>query len=140
VTGSGGSPIDVCYQMSAPGYGGCPTMWTARMTPDDCCDVDGDAHPGQTAFFTTPIDLLGCLVGLPYDYNCDGAETLQYSNGFMGPCLGEDEPACLASATTGWTIASGIPPCGGSGGLRSCVWGFPRMCSAMSTTTTQGCR
>ncbi|HEY2749022.1 MAG TPA: hypothetical protein VGL86_30585 [Polyangia bacterium] len=43
-----------------------PSGYTADNT--DCDDGDANAHPGQTAFFSTPSHGTGT-----YDYDCDGA-------------------------------------------------------------------
>ncbi len=39
----------------------------------DCDDADGNVHPGQAGFFSTPSHGTGT-----YDYNCDGTRSPQY--------------------------------------------------------------
>jgi hypothetical protein len=48
----------------------------------DCCDSDANAHPGQTAYFTTE-DACGS-----WDYSCDG--TIETPNGQQPSSCGEE--------------------------------------------------
>ena len=71
----------------------------------DCCDLDKDARPNQTNFFTTPN---GCG---RYDYDCSGAPDFEFPSAFTGCTF------------TGVCAANGLGyPCGatGAGG-----WGTP---------------
>jgi hypothetical protein len=75
----------------AAGFSG---VFVANTT--DCCDVDVNAHPGQTAYFTTP-DACGATTqaATPFDYNCDATDE-QQSNG-PTDCL---NGGCVVSGTT----------------------------------------
>ena len=63
--------------MSMTVCGAAPTGWVSNSK--DCCDADANAHPGQTAFFTT-ADMCGSSqVPDGFDYDCDGTDTTQAS-------------------------------------------------------------
>jgi hypothetical protein len=77
------------------GYGGMRTLRLCESTADaapagytsvggDCCDTDGSAFPGQTAYFTVEDACGG------WDYSCDGAIQGQngYSSMYCGQTLG----------------------------------------------------
>jgi hypothetical protein len=72
----------------------CAKPPNAQDAPEDCCDADPDANPGQTKYFQGPVKVCG-----GFDYNCDGAEEPQYKSS----CI---EPPCSA----GWFEPT--PGCG----------------------------
>lgn len=88
----------------------------------DCCDSDANAHPGQTAYFTT-ADACGS-----FDYNCDGQETpkshgptdcgtptcaiVSGSCTYMGGCTCGDPPCTTYTTTTcGSSYTTTVIPC-----------------------------
>jgi hypothetical protein len=90
---------------------------------DDCCDIDANAHPGQTTFFTQ-LDQCGS-----YDYDCDGKVTPQYGavscqwQGFTCSGSGFDQ----------------VPACGASGQYETCNLGF-FTCNPSADMRVQACR
>jgi hypothetical protein len=68
----------------------------------DCCDLDTQAHPGQTQYFTV---LDGCGT---FDYNCDGADGPQ-SNG-PTDCLPAN-PECILNADSSCSSPPLPPDC-----------------------------
>jgi len=74
--GANSAPVFSCSQ-PAPGTcqvlpNGDKTMGSYISNTGDCCDMDSQAFPGQTQFFSSP-DACGS-----YDYNCDNQSTLHY--------------------------------------------------------------
>jgi hypothetical protein len=68
-------------------------------TTGDCCDSDKYTHPGQSKFFTEK-NKCG-----RYDYNCDGADELQFT------CVSNS--GCDASSKQCWFDTGGaLPSCG----------------------------
>ncbi len=138
--------------------GAAPTGFSLVGT--DCCDTDLNAFPGQTAYFT---GLRGCGGG--YDYNCNGADNLQFTAGFTGcthasscgvPAYGYE---CVTTGfTPGWAnpggssfiwVADATPPACGAmqswvntcntwSGVFAC--GVHNYCNFGVITQTQGCR
>jgi hypothetical protein len=90
----------------------------------DCCDNDINAHPGQTAYFTTAN---GCS---KFDYNCDLQETPQALDR-PADC---GTPSCqIVSGTctyTGGCTCSGPDPC---------LYQQPVACGDMYVQGTMGC-
>ena len=41
--------------------------------PEDCCDLDVRAFPGQLMYFTTPINNLNS-----FDFDCNGSDDLEF--------------------------------------------------------------
>jgi len=112
VTCPTGGSCQVYYQdLDGDGYGnkdGDPTggitayVGCSNVTPKagyvadhtDCDDQDPNAHPGQTAFFTTPGRV-------NYDYDCDGMQekqTPEYPGGTCKFC--DSTTTCGATDTT----------------------------------------
>jgi hypothetical protein len=92
----------------------------------DCCDSDANAHPGQTAYFTT-ADACGS-----FDYNCDGQETKQLNGPAPGTCGG---PPTCAVVSGVCTYVSGCT-CGGS---NPCSTFNPGPCGGSYTVNAVGC-
>jgi hypothetical protein len=106
----------------------------------DCCDSNNQAFPGQTAFFSIGT---GCG-GLPFDYDCNGAENPNDSlpEGISCVVAGGCGNFCVSG--NGWQTTR--PPCGVTGTTRSCGntesglcgSGDPRfVCSNVSTGSRQ---
>ena len=73
-----GPAVNSCS--SPTGAPACPAGFTGVYVASntDCCDRDMNAHPTQTAYFTTP-DACGSTTqtAAPYDYNCNGTDEQQ---------------------------------------------------------------
>jgi hypothetical protein len=90
--GAAGSAISICGAPDAPPAG-------YVVTAGDCCDYDGNAHPGQTMSFTHG-DSCGS-----WDYNCDGYIEEQFTT---GPCGGNSGPADCGKACVRSILGSPI--------------------------------
>ncbi len=73
----------------------------------DCFDDNGDARPGQSAFFTTDRG------DGSFDYDCSGTETLRFPHMSPAVCLPMAVPTCQCSTTQGWRTSR--PACGETG-------------------------
>jgi hypothetical protein len=108
-----GTPVYSCSSptVSPACPGGSPTGTTYVADHTDCCDTDKNAHPGQTAYFTTE-DACGATTqtSTPYDYNCDGVDE-QQSNGPTDCTI----MACVRSGTTCSPSPALPADCNGSG-------------------------
>lgn len=139
-----GSAQQVCSGASLP------SGYRATSLGTDCYDSNANAHPGQTAWFTTDRG------DLSYDYNCDGLQTQQYTT-VTSKCLvsipgktfadslsgkitelikgffGENAHACL-SGYVGWVTS--VPACGGTGTL------YPDACDCLNPqdSAVQACQ
>jgi len=95
----------------------------------DCDDNNSLVNPGQNKFFATP------RVGGSFDYNCDGAETKEFTS--IGQCDG----GCHNAAPQGWT--GGIAGCGQNANwLTDCDFRVsPRNpgCNKATVVKTQSC-
>jgi len=86
--GDGSAGTQICY---------CEAPANAESFPEDCCDADPDAFPGQTKFFGEEVNWCG-----GYDYNCNSDVEKQYGSSCVeAPC------------TAGWFQPN--PGCGESG-------------------------
>ena len=105
-----------------PGEGG------TTMPGGDCCDNSAQAHPGQTAYFTSASPC-------GYDYNCDGASTQQFPTLASGSiaCHGSP-PLCTADPGLGWIGI--VPGCGGTANFQDCN---TATCSTTIAPRTQSC-
>lgn len=130
---------DGCTLYYADGDGdgfGDPGLQTCSCVPDaaypatngtDCCDIDAQAYPGQTAWFgwTNWCDSM--------DYDCSGVMEIRYPSTALGSCVG----AVACDFAEGWS--GGIVP--GCGEVRrwvsSCGWFFG--CFEEGDYLTQGC-
>ena len=95
---------------------------------NDCYDLNGDARPGQTAWYTTNRG------DGSFDYNCDGAQSKRYNG--SGGCSG----FITCSTSIGW--AGSNPSCGNTGQwVTSCSWSWSAFtCQENQQTRTQECR
>ncbi|MGZ3438893.1 MAG: hypothetical protein ACXVDD_05235 [Polyangia bacterium] len=79
----------------------------------DCCDADGNVHPGQAQWFASAASG-ACGAGF-FDYNCDGATEHQLAGDgscvTVGACNLTEGLSC--QETPGWI--AGDPGCGNSG-------------------------
>lgn len=98
----------------------------------DCCDIDANAFPGQTAYFDSPTQ---CgLSGKAYDFNCSGANEVESTasgecDGFVYGC--DPEPQ-------GWR--NDPPDCGQAADwLYDCSTAV-FSCNEKYRTEVQGCR
>jgi hypothetical protein len=93
----------------------------------DCCDIDGQAYPGQTGWFG-PTNWCDSM-----DYDCSGVMEVRYPGTALGSCVG----AVTCDFAEGWS--GGIVP--GCGEVRrwvsSCGWFFG--CFEQGEYLTQGC-
>ena len=117
----------------------CADAHEARAsTPSgDCCDADGDAHPGQTAYFERERDRV--CQGPRYDYDCDGQETRQWTQASDGSpaCTGSGGATCVETAGLGWRAAA--PDCGRHADFAACTVS-DEACSTSVNRRTQTCR
>ena len=101
--------VTLCADADGDGYGGVCAPHCAG-TPGyiarggDCCDSDGTAHPGATAYHEFARNVCG-----GYDYNCDGVETGQYVGVFTAACASELYTGACANSGG---IVSGYSACG----------------------------
>lgn len=110
-----------CAPPLRPGH--CITgAWrTAPSTLRDCADEDNRAFPGASSWRTTMIT--GPRTVQPFDFNCDGTQTLQYPTSAL--CLDATEPGWL------YRFPEVIPACGVSNTWDNCL---------TMSTRAQGCR
>jgi hypothetical protein len=101
------------FQSSSPGAG-----WKARTTAGligggDCYDLNANAHPGQTSFFTTNRG------DGSFDYNCDGTQESQQGTA-ANTCVPNDTcgQGCTVAGSEGWVSD---PGCGNSGSWQQCA-------------------
>jgi hypothetical protein len=90
------------YQDNSPGDGWRRADLFA-LYGDDCCDTDGNAHPGQTSWYTGPTACGG------YDYNCNGSADKRYTS--YSYCSSVSWVGC-GSSTESWykgTCLGGYP-------------------------------
>jgi hypothetical protein len=94
----------------------------------DCCSTDANARHGQTAYFQVARN--GCG---GYDYNCDGAETQQWT-AINQTCI---PFFCETNSAFGWQ-GSSVPTCN-KGGIfvTGCV---KATCAAITENRHQACR
>lgn len=94
---------------------------------NDCCDTDNQAHPNQTAFFTSASKCGS------FDYNCNGKNDPQYPTSIS--CGGTGALGC-----TGGPGYMSDPGCGNSGTFYQCVPNGALACKPGSPVTqVQGC-
>ena len=90
--GDGFAGTQTCY---------CEAPANAEDFPEDCCDADPDAFPGQTKFFGEEVNWCG-----GFDYNCDGNGEKQYGSSCVEePCTAgwfQPNPAC--GKTGNWCL------------------------------------
>lgn len=90
--GDGFAGTQICY---------CEAPANAEDFPEDCCDADPDAFPGQTKFFSDEVNWCG-----GYDYNCDNSDEKQYGSSCVEePCTAgwfQPNPAC--GKTGNWCL------------------------------------
>jgi hypothetical protein len=103
--------------------GAPPTGFVADNT--DCDDHDVNAHPGQTAYYSTPSTGVGT-----FDYNCDGTlekGVTEYPGAYCTFCgtptaSCPTQSGCTSSGeTASLSCAESIYPCGGFPIFRLCT-------------------
>jgi cysteine-rich repeat protein len=111
------------------GYGDHGDVRCANTAPegyvdndDDCCDTDGDIHPGVTSWFTERSYCTSTYGN--FDYNCDGTDERHWSG--IGSCA-DTGGSCVLTA--GWESSTSGPPCG-------YTWNWLTACTRDSTTGT----
>jgi len=92
----------------------------SRVVTFDCCDVDANTFPGQQNYFISRNE---CHT---FDFNCDGAETPQWTDLFGCTC-----------PCQGWSGTSPpmVPSCG-----TPAIWAFCSTSAGGGTGRTQSCR
>jgi len=88
----------------------CDAPPNAKEHSEDCCDADPNAFPGQTKYFSSPVNWCG-----GFDFDCSGDEEMQFN------------PSCVQQpCTAGWFQPT--PGCGEIGnwclncnGCGSCI-------------------
>lgn len=76
---------------------------------NDCCDVDANAHPGQTTWHVTARSVCG-----GFDYNCDGTDEPRWPNSGTCGYFNGFENGHAICVTSGFWHGS-PPPCGVKG-------------------------
>ena len=124
-----------------------PSGYVSSSLGTDCCDSDGNAHPGQTAYFTTPR--IGCG---GYDYNCVNGDEQQHgvcpnsSPNFCAPgCWKNVAPVCGVAGTSAascicLSTLTGMPStkyCGGD--CSCCDSGTPYCVVNYTASAVQAC-
>lgn len=95
--------------------GAAPTGTVANSK--DCCDLDANAHPGQTAFFGTADACGSNQVPNGYDYDCDGTNTTESSvaNASCVTTVSSSAscgcPMCYCTSTNGAAPVCGLRGC-----------------------------
>ncbi len=136
--GTAFSPHDLFEDSDGDNYAGGPVLATCVGTDelvawrvlwnDDCDDTDGDAHPGQSNYFTSQRN------GGGWDYNCNGS-TDKRSIAYATGCA-EDAADPTICVETGGSTRTGS--CGASVDSDYCRASAP--CDLVQDTTTQACR
>lgn len=122
----------VCSGTDFPPYNTTTNPYRkTQSSPLDCYDLNKDAKPGQTLYFTVQRD--GGAAGSnpdsagntgdSYDYDCNGAQNMQYPS------------VCGGAIYSGWQTS--VPACGTIGTFNSLSDGLP--CYA-SIFKTQACK
>lgn len=107
-----GSKTKLGCEDTGPNDGG-----TYAKTGDDCLDTNSNVKPGQTAYFTTHRG------DGSYDYNCNNAKELQYSDITGLPC-----------GDCGAKVGQICYSCGGLAGVNTYAFG----CTSLNKCTTTG--
>lgn len=88
------------------GYAGTPLCYceapgNAEDYPEDCCDQDPNAFPGQTKYYSEPVNWCG-----GFDFNCDDSEEPQYdASCVQEPCsAGWFQPTPGCGKTGNWCL------------------------------------
>jgi hypothetical protein len=113
--------------------GSAPTGYVASN--DDCCDSNSLVYPGNTNWYATPhSETPACATVKPFDYDCDGKETVQIATTFDQGCqTGPEGNSCVGSG--GWYVAylpdgytyspNGPLACGQAGTTAACPGSAP---------------
>lgn len=96
----------------------------------DCADTDANAHPGQTQWFTTPIQGAS-----GYDYDCDGKEEVEWKG--TGFCESSGAGCVVGSSANVWFTNQ--PGCGVVGEWILTCNTVGKTCSSSTEQQTQAC-
>jgi hypothetical protein len=107
----------------------CPKEPGTSEMGGDCYDGNPAAKPGQSAFFAVQRG------DASFDYDCDGAETLELPNLASNFCV-----CSMGTCSIGEGWQGSVPPCGATGLYRQKNPMQPFNCSAIVTQRTQRCR
>jgi hypothetical protein len=115
--GDSTKPVNQCG--STPGVG-------LSASPNDCCDTNPDVRPlnpppapNQGPWFIAAPTTLCPAAHKPFDYDCDGIETMEDPALFNGCTGGETDCRYVAGP---WVDT--VPPCGQPGTAVACVFLF----------------
>jgi hypothetical protein len=143
----------MCYRdADGDGYGDMSMSSTACTCPAgsippradgefDCKDSGtyaSSVRPNQTTYYTRSHCVFGRTCPDPFDYNCDGEETRQYTlmAGTCSPITLFGITSCLGS---GWTTTT--PACGATATYKTCSYStLLGRCVYSNATRTQACR
>ncbi len=138
---AGAESMPYCGDGAPAPTDGCAWTPTAPVAPDvDCLDADPDVHPGQTAFFATPIS--GADAAVDFDYDCSAVEEPQHTvTGASPVCLVLHGACSVSSSGTppGWA-ASSVPECGATSAYLSCGIVRGGACGQLTRMQAQSCR
>ena len=97
---------------SSPGLLFCGATEHYVVDHSDCADGDPNAHPGQQMYFAVPIH--GTVsTGLPFDYDCDGNQSLEWTALESPNCSQLPADQCDQIFPNGGAWADGaVPGCG----------------------------
>ena len=104
------------------------------LTPGDCYDGNGNAHPGQTGWFTTHRG------DGSYDYDCNNTQETKWNE--VGVC---SSLLCINGGKAGWFSGGQVAACGSTvAWATSCYTSWPWECNggccANTEQRTQQCR
>jgi len=90
--GDGSAGTEICY---------CQPPAGSKDFPEDCCDADPLAFPGQTKYYAEPVNWCG-----GFDYNCDNNNEAQYNSSCVeAPCsAGWFQPAPACGVAGNWCL------------------------------------
>lgn len=118
-----------CNKPATPPSGCSAGGWTNQAPgagTTDCWDQDANAHPmtaseNVKAWQTSPMSG-NAPVSIDFDYNCDGSEEKEYTQGYVSTSTACSKTCggvyCYCSGPGGW--AGAVPACGGKATYSHC--------------------